>query len=135
MKTYLILLLTVFSTMALAQQQPPKVVMHLQSSDTLVHKSIVNQIGNLKKEFPDAEIELVCHGPGLNFLLKDKSRYVNKLNRMELKDVSFVGCEFTMAQKNIKKEDLVPFAKTVPYGLAEIIKKQQDGWLYVKLGF
>jgi len=135
MKTYLILLLTVFSTMALAQQQPPKVVMHLQSSDTLVHKSIVNQIGNLKKEFPDAEIELVCHGPGLNFLLTDKSRYVNKLNRMELKDVSFVGCEFTMAQKNIKKEDLVPFAKTVPYGLAEIIKKQQDGWLYVKLGF
>ncbi len=135
MKIYLILFLTVFSTLALAQQQPPKVVMHLQSSDTLVHKSIVNQIGNLKKEFPEAEIELVCHGPGIEFLLVEKSRYVNKLNKMKLKDVSFVACEFTMSQKNIKREDLVPFAKTVPFGLAEIIKKQQDNWLYVKLGF
>jgi hypothetical protein len=116
-------------------QQQPKVILHLQSADTLVHKSIVNQIGNLKKEVPNASIELVCHGPGMDFLLREKSKYINKINKMELKDVTFVGCEFTMSQKNIKKEDLVPFATTVPYGLVEIVKKQQDNWLYVKLGF
>lgn len=116
-------------------QQQPKVILHLQSADTLVHKSIVNQIGNLKKEVPDAAIELVCHGPGMDFLLKEKSKYISKINKMGLKDVTFVGCEFTMSQKNIKKEELVPFATTVPYGLVEIVKKQQDNWLYVKLGF
>jgi uncharacterized protein len=116
-------------------QQQPKIILQLQSSDTLVHKSIVNQIGNLKKEFPGAEIELVCHGPGLDFLMKSKSYYINKLEKMKLSNVSFAGCEFTMSQKKIKKDDLVPFAQTVPYGLAEIIKKQQADWLYVKLGF
>jgi uncharacterized protein len=116
-------------------QPGAKVIMHLQSADTLVHKSIVNQIGNIKKELPDAQIEVVCHGPGLEFLRKDKAFYVNKIQKMNLKDVSFVGCEYTMQQRNYKKEDLVPYALTVPYGLVEIIKKQQADWIYVKLGF
>jgi intracellular sulfur oxidation DsrE/DsrF family protein len=134
MKT-LVLILTLLASVTGFSQIGPKVILHLQSSDTLVHKSIVNQIGNIKKEIPDAEIELVCHGPGLEFLLKEKSQYINKLNKLKLKNVSYVGCEFTMTQKKIKREELVDFAKTVPYGIAEIIKKQQQDWLYVKLGF
>ena len=133
-KLLLILSFIVASHIAFGQQQP-KVILHLQSADTLVHKSIVNQVANLKKEMPDAKVEIVCHGPGMDFLLKEESRYVNKIHKMNMKDVAFVGCEFTMSQKNIKKEDLVPFASTVPFGLVEIIKKQQDQWLYVKLGF
>lgn len=132
-KLFLFLFLTVSVT--LYAQEPPKVVLHLQTADTLVHKSIVNQIGNIKKEFPQAEVELVCHGPGMDFLMKKKATYINRLNKMKLEKVSYVGCEFTMSQKNIKKEDLVDFATTVPYGVAEIIRKQQQDWLYVKLGF
>ena len=134
MKKNIFIALLFIATIAAAQDHP-QIILHLQSADTLVHKSIVNQIGNLKKEFPTAQIELVCHGPGLEFLLKSKSRYVNKLDKMKLSQVSFVGCEFTMSQRNIKKEDLVPFASTVPFGLTEIIKKQQANWVYVKLGF
>ncbi len=118
-----------------ATAQATKVVLHLQSADSLVHKSLVSQISNLKKSLPDATIELVCHGPGLEFLLKEKSRYVNRLNKLQLKDVTLVGCEFTMSQRNYKKEDLVSFAETVPLGIAEIVKKQAAGWLYVKMGF
>jgi hypothetical protein len=134
MKKCVLLLLVGFSTVALAQQNT-RVIMHLQSSDTLVFKSLVNQIANIKMDIPDAEIELVCHGPGIAFLLAKKSLYANKIDKMKLKDVSMVGCEFTMAQKNIKKEDLVPFASTVPHGIVEIIRKQEANWLYVKVGF
>lgn len=134
MKT-LLLISTLLASLTGFSQTSPKVILHLQSADTSVHKSIVNQIGNIKKEIPDAEIELVCHGPGMEFLLKEKSQYINKLNNMNLKNVYFVGCEFTMTQKNISREELVDFARTVPYGIAEIIKKQQQQWLYVKLGF
>ncbi len=116
-------------------QSETKIVLHLQSADTVVHKSLVNQVGNIKKAMPEAEIEIVCHGPGMEFLLKKNSKYVNRIHKMNLSDVSFVGCEFTMSQRNIKHEDLVPFAKTVPYGLVEIIKRQKENWNYVKLGF
>jgi intracellular sulfur oxidation DsrE/DsrF family protein len=135
MKKLLFILGLITTTVAGFAQQKPNVIMHLQSSDTLVYKSIVNQIANLKKEIPNAQIELVCHGPGLEFLLLKNSRYANKVNALRLTDVKLVGCEFTMKQKNIRKEDLVSFATTVPSGVVEIIKKQQDNWLYLKLGF
>lgn len=135
MRKFILFCFVLVYSFTLHAQNTPKVIMHLQSADTLVHKSIVNQVGNIKKEFPQAEIEVVCHGPGLEFLLKEKSRYVDRIEKMKLTGVSLVGCEFTMKQRNVSREDLVPFAKTVPYGLTEIIKKQQNGWLYVKLGF
>lgn len=116
-------------------QEANKIILHLQTGDTLVYRSVVNQISNLKKSIPKATIELVCHGPGLNFLLKDKSRYVNRLDKLKLKDVSLVGCEYTMSTYNYTKEDLVPFATTVPFGITELAKKQAEGWIYIKLGF
>ena len=119
---------------AIAQKQS-KVVLHLQTADTLVHRTVVNQISNLKKSIPDITIELVCHGPGLDFLLKTKSRYVSRLEKLKLRDVSTVGCEFTMSQRNLTKDDIVPFAQTVPFGIAELVKKEAEGWLYIKLGF
>jgi uncharacterized protein len=134
MSKFFPVVLILLSVAVFAQAQT-KVILHLQSADTLVHKSLVNQVGNIKKAMPEAEIEVVCHGPGLELLLKKKSTYVNRIHNMNLMDVSFVGCEFTMSQKNIKRDDLVPFAQTVPYGLVEIIKKQKENWNYVKLGF
>ena len=126
------LLLLAISTFA---QQNPKVVLHLQSADTLVHKSLVNQISNIKKEMPSAQIELVCHGPGIEFLTKKNGGYASKLQRMNLKDVVFAGCEYTMKTRSYTKDDMVPFATTVPFGIVEILKKEQEGWLYIKMGF
>ncbi|WKZ60188.1 MAG: DsrE family protein [Cyclobacteriaceae bacterium] len=131
---YIILLMT-FALSEVKAQETPKIVMHLQTADTLVYKSLVNQITNMKKEIPDAQVAVVCHGPGMNFLLKTNAEYVSKIEKLKLKDVTFIGCQFTMKQKNIKPEDLVPFTQTVPYAMVDIVKKQQDGWIYVKLGF
>lgn len=136
MKKFLVFVsffLAAFSS--LQAQQSPKIILHLQSADTLVHRSLVNQVTNLKKEFPNSTIDIICHGPGMEFLLKKKSVYADRIQRQNLRDVTFTGCEFTMTQRNIKREDLVPFARTVPYALADIIRKQQDGWFYIKLGF
>lgn len=130
-----IILLMAFAFSEVKAQETPKIVMHLQTADTLVYKSLVNQITNMKKEIPDAQVAVVCHGPGMNFLLKTNAEYVSKIEKLKLKDVTFIGCQFTMKQKNIKPEDLVPFAQTVPYAMVDIVKKQQDGWIYVKLGF
>lgn len=136
MKKLFVLALLAVSPLITAQaQHSPKIILHLQSADTLVHRSLVNQVANMKKEFPDAVIDVICHGPGMEFLLKKKSLYIERIQKQQLKDVTFTGCEFTMTQRNIKREDLVPYARTVPYALAEIIRKQQNDWLYIKLGF
>lgn len=135
MKKFILLFVIVVAGSQAFAQQKPNIIFHLQSSDTAVYRSVVNQISNTKKDIPDANIEVVCHGPGIEFLLLKNPIYANRLNAMKLKDVNVVGCEYTMAHRNLKKSDLVPFAGTVPSGIVEIIKKQQANWLYVKLGF
>lgn len=116
-------------------QAQTKVVMHLQTADTLVYRALVNQVNNMKKEIPDAAISIVCHGPGMNFILKENATYINLIQKQQHNHVEFVGCDFTMQQRNIKKEALVDYAKTVSYAMVEIIKMQQAGAIYVKLGF
>jgi hypothetical protein len=135
MKKFLLVVFSILAAASLAAQQPARVVLHLQSADTLVHRALVNQISNMKKELPDAEIAVVCHGPGMDFLLKEKSRYINRILAMNLSNINFTGCAFTMKQRNIQPADLVPAATIVPFALVEIVKKQQANWIYVKLGF
>lgn len=128
------LLVTASSFAQEAQLDVPKVLLHVQTADTMVYKSIVNQIGNIKKALPDAQVEVVCHGPGLNFLLKN-APYVASIDKMGFSGIQLVGCEYTMKSRNLQKSDLVPNATTVPFGIVELIQKQQQGWQYVKLGF
>ena len=47
--------------------------------------------------------------------------------------VVFAACENTMKKKNVTKEDLLPFAKTVDSGVAEVVRKQEGGWAYLRL--
>lgn len=116
-------------------QDQAKVIFHLQSADTMVYKSVVSQIKNLKKEMPTTPIEVLCHGPGIDFLRIEKSTYAMSIQRLGFSDISIVGCEFTMSQRKIRKDGIVPFATTVPYGLVELVRKQQEGWIYIKAGF
>jgi uncharacterized protein len=135
MKHTLLLYLICFGILIkVSGQTNPKTILHLQSDDSLVHKSVVSQVINLKKAIPDGEIEVLCHGPGLSFLMK-KNPYINRILAKHLNSVTFVGSEFTMSQQNVKKDDLIQAGVTVPFGIAEIIKRQQEGWIYIKLGF
>lgn len=133
-KNLYLFVLAFFLAMAVHAQPSPQIILHLQSADTLVHRALVNQVNNLKKEFPNAAIDIICHGPGIDFL-KNKSVYAWRIYRQNHQHVTFTACEFTMAQRNIKRDELVSFARTVPYALAEIVRKQESGWRYIKLGF
>lgn len=116
-------------------QVESRVIFQIQSSDSLVYRSIVSQVTNLKKELPDASIEILCHGPGIDFLRIEKASYAKRVQALGFQNVSMVACEFTMSQRKIKKDDIVPFASTVPYGIVELVRKQQEGWIYLKAGF
>lgn len=43
-----------------------------------------------------------------------------------------VACENTMRAKKITKEDMLPAVSYVPAGVTEIMKKQGEGWAYLR---
>ncbi len=112
-----------------------RIIFQLTSSDSLVHKALMRQITNATTVAPGTQVEVVCHGPGIEMLLKDKSVVAKILREHVAKGVSFVACENTMKEKKLSKEQLLPEAGSVEAGIIEIVKKQSQGWFYIKAGF
>ncbi len=112
-----------------------KIVFQLSSEDTLVHKALMKQLNNISTVAPDSELKVVCQGPGLAMLLKNKSIVQEKIQQLKKKKIEFVACEFSMSEKKITKEQMLPEAGFVKYGILEIVTKQEQGWSYIRSGF
>ncbi|MGC1240216.1 MAG: DsrE family protein [Chryseosolibacter sp.] len=111
-----------------------KVVMQVTEGDSLTQLAVIGQVRNIRKQLPDAQIEVVCHANSLDMLLKSGTKVASHIAELTSQEVRFVACENTMARKKATKEDLVPGTETVPSGLVEIILKQEEGWSYIKGG-
>lgn len=151
MKQVIILLLTVASTVSLFAQSetqnqssksttaatagPLKIIFQLSAGDTLAHKALMKQLGNITSVEPTTQIEVVCHGPGLDMLRKDKSTVAAKVDEFTQKGVVFNACEFSMKERNVKAEEILPSARFVKAGIIYIVTKQREGWSYIKAGF
>lgn len=112
-----------------------KIVFQVVTQDTVAHKSLMKQINNIRSVAPNTEIEVVCHGPGLYMLVKDRCTVQEQIKTHTAKGVSFVACEFSLKERNVKKEDIVLEANFVRSGALEIATKQKKGWSYLKAGF
>lgn len=115
--------------------EPLKIVFQLSIGDTLAHKALMKQIGNITTVEPTTIIEVVCHGPGLDMLRKDKSTVVKKIDEFSQKGVVFNACEFSMKERNVTADQIIPSAKYVKAGIIYIVTKQREGYSYIKSGF
>ena len=119
-----------------AEKIPHKVVIQLSSSDTLVWKGLINNIKNLKAGWGDSvAIEVLVHGPGIGFLMKEKTTQSDRIMEFKSKGVMFMACENTLQERKISKESIIPEAGFVKSAVTEIILKQEQGWSYIKSGF
>jgi uncharacterized protein len=98
--------------------------------------SVLNNVENLQKALgPEAtEIEVVVHGKALSMLRKDNTAQGSRLSRIAGTGVKFAACENTMRRMKVQLSDLFEFAVTVNSGVAEVVRKQGDGWAYIKAG-
>lgn len=112
------------------------IVMQLSSNDTLVWKGLINNLKHLKAGWGDSVvIEVVTHGPGLDFLTKGKTTQQEKITHFKKMGIEFIACENTMAERKIARETIITEAGFVKMGIGEIVRKQEQGWSYIKIGF
>lgn len=112
-----------------------RVVFEITTDDPEQWAAVLNNAENVRKALgPDkTDVEVIAHGSGLSMLVAanagDQRARMEALSR---DGVVFAACENTMKKKNVTKEALVPFAKTVDSGVAEVVRKQEAGWAYLK---
>ena len=110
-----------------------KAVIHVNFADTERQKHGLKNIANILKEAKGPfDIEVVCHGAGINLLTKDKTSHGEEVTRLMKDKVRFAACENTMKEKGIAKEQLLSGVETVPSGAFEVIKRQQEGFGYFR---
>lgn len=113
-----------------------KVVYHI--NDSSVATLGMNNIKNHLSASPDAKIVVVTHGKGIDFLLdgaadKDGNPYNIKVEELAAKGVDFRVCNNTLVSRKIDPKTVLPQAKIVPSGVAEIGRLQaKEGFVYLK---
>jgi uncharacterized protein len=118
-----------------AQVKNYKVVFDMSSRDSVNQLAIIREIGLITGSSPDAKLEVVIYGQGLDLAVKDRSPQQAAVQKLIAENkASFKVCAMTLKRNNIDQTQLVPGVEVVPDGIYEIISKQQEGWGYIKVG-
>jgi intracellular sulfur oxidation DsrE/DsrF family protein len=125
------------ASQALAASAPEpmhRVVFDLTSPQPATWTALMNNAENLQKRFGEAhtELEVVCHGPGLAFLLRSNKPAEARMASLAKRHMVFAACHNTMNAMQVTQDELFPFAKVVPSGVGELVLKQEAGWSYLK---
>jgi len=125
-----LLIVILLATMLLpaAAAEPVKVVYHLNEGVEQASRAMTNIRNHLSAD-PTARIVVVAHGRGIDFLLKDAktpngSAFVTDVDELALRGVQFRVCRFTLERRGIEPSKIVPDAKLVPSGVAEVARLQ-----------
>ncbi len=115
--------------------RPHRVVMHLNSGDEQVQRGALNNIKNLYQALGRERltVELVVHGAGLPFLIKNRTTSAAELTDLkQIYDVQYTACSNTMKAMNVMREDLIDeVGDTVP-AMVRLMERQEQGWAYIK---
>jgi intracellular sulfur oxidation DsrE/DsrF family protein len=124
-----------FFASLIAQQKEHKIVFDFTKADTASFSTMMRQLGNIVKATPNAKLEVVCSGPGLDLLMKEKTTVQQQIEEFAGKhNVVFAACEASMQRRGIVRSQLLTPIVTVPLASLEISSKQQEGWSYLKAG-
>jgi intracellular sulfur oxidation DsrE/DsrF family protein len=119
-----------------AQTAKHKVVFELNAPEPSGWDQLFNNVRNVQKIFEKdgVQVEIVFFGKGLPMLLKTNEKYAARLKEAHDAGVILGACQNTMRAMKIKSEDLFPFSTEVDSGVAELVRKQEEGFKYIKGG-
>ncbi|MFA5974014.1 MAG: DsrE family protein [Lentimicrobiaceae bacterium] len=111
-----------------------KVVFHLDESvkarADLVLGNITNLIDDLGED--NVTIELVANSEGVIAFLKEPGWHLSKIEGLMAKGVRFIVCANSMHQAGLTIDSFMAQINVVPAGVSEIVKKQSEGWAYIR---
>ena len=127
------------ATLEARPQEPTQmhqVVFEVTTDNPEQWEAVLNNMENVQKAFgaENTKIEVVAHGKGLGLVMKTNAARAERLQKLSEGGVVLAACENTMRRKDIHKEALLPFATTVDSGIAEVVRKQEADWAYIKSG-
>jgi uncharacterized protein len=96
----------------------------------------LRNVENLRRALgPESvEAQVVVHGKAYPLLQKTNAPMEERLRALKEGGVRLSLCRNTMKRFEVAPETLFPFVDTVDAAVAELVRKQDAGWAYLKVG-
>ena len=111
-----------------------RLVLQVSDADPAKWNLALNNASNVQTEFggpAGVDVEVVVYGPGIG-MLKAGSVAGERVASALKSGVRVVACQNTMQAQTLTQADMLPSIGYVPSGVGELVKKQQQGWAYVR---
>lgn len=120
-------------TSALAADKANKIVVQVSDADPGKWNLALNNAANVQHDLgkDNVAIEIVAYGPGIG-MLKMESTVGARVTAALESGVAVVACENTMKAQKLTQQDMLPKIGYVPAGVVELMKKQQEGYAYIR---
>src|SRR5262245_32877425 len=131
-KVFLLFLLVLFSSLGNAQQKQ-RLVIQVSDNDPAKWNLALNNARNVQQDLgkDNVQIEIVAYGPGLG-MLKADSKVGERLAGALDSSIGLIACENTMTNTKVNRSQMYDGIAYVKAGVTHIMKRQQEGWAYIR---
>ena len=114
-------------------QKRQKIVIQVSDNDPAKWNLALNNAKNLQDDVGAAnvDIEIVVYGPGIG-MLKLESPAGSRVADAMTARVKVIACENTMRGQKLTRDDMLTAISYVPAGVTEIMRRQSEGWAYLR---
>lgn len=118
-----------------------KVLIHVSQTNAARSPETLDEIENLvryyREQHQNARVEVVINSGGLDLVRADTTHFAERIRRMQrdYDNLTFAACQNTIDR--LKREQgitarLLPGVTVIDSGVAQIMRRQQQGWAYIR---
>lgn len=110
-----------------------RLVIQVSDNDPAKWNLALNNARNVQVDLgmDNVDVEIVAYGPGLP-MLKADSKVAQRLDSAIKQGVGLMACENTMKNTKVERSEIQSGAKFVDAGVVHLMKRQREGWSYVR---
>ena len=127
---------------AVAADEETRIVFHLTNADQTVAGELLDEVeGMLNAYAADGHplrVEVVSHSEGLDLLRESLSGHKERIHQLAMRfsNLTFVACKNTIDRLKVERGievKLIPDAEVIDSGVSHVVKRQREGWSYIRV--
>lgn len=120
---------------------PNKIILHIASDDNDHLRQTLEKVDTIIAQYKNSglpfKVEVVANAGGINLLRKDVSPYKKHISQLmhDYSNISFIACSNALDRLRLQgiEPQLIEHTKTGVTAVEQIIKRLQQGWVYMKV--
>ncbi len=115
--------------------EPWRVVVHVDDDIPDRQRLAVGNISNLLDDRGENRdrlvVEMVANGPGISAVTSG-STVTADVAALLARGVIVLGCANSLSARGLTPADVLPGVRVVPAGISHLVRRQHEGWAYVR---